>query len=179
MWRADVNVRMDVVDREVASGSVARSSKMRLDLASTLTFRILMSPTKRKLDDVENDHAAEPTPKKLILEQHDDPRTRLGEMKYPRVDSKNAIQAPPFQYPFQLVSFSYTPERVLEFNNKALKYYIDPPIGADLTYRIDNWIRRPEDRGRLDGLLKACLQDQVTPELRRATVVSWRGVMTK
>ncbi|KLO11415.1 RAI1-domain-containing protein [Schizopora paradoxa] len=86
---------------------------------------------------------------------------------------------PPFQYPFQLISFSYTPTRELEFTDSALRYYAIPPHGADLSFRYDSWIKRPEERGRLDGLLEACLHERVFPETRRANVISWRGVMTK
>jgi len=61
-----------------------------------------------------------------------------------------------------------------------MRYYVDPPLGADLGHGYERWIRRPEERGRLDGLLRAILEIR-----RRATgnpvidVVSWRGVITK
>lgn len=57
---------------------------------------------------------------------------------------------PSFQMPYQLLSFSYTPERELVFDDsvrlhvsiglfsclvQALRYYVDPPPKADLTYR--------------------------------------------
>ena len=134
-----------------------------------------MAPPKRKLNDAESDDTtSQPNPK--LIKHVKGPMQKL---ECPRVDGNIAIRAPPFQYPFQLVSFSYTPERVLEFNNSALKYYVDPPLGADLTYRIDHWIKRAEERGRLDGLLRACLHDKAAPDHQRAAVVSWRGVMTK
>ncbi|KAH8118243.1 RAI1-domain-containing protein [Phellopilus nigrolimitatus] len=60
-----------------------------------------------------------------------------------------------------------------------MKYFTHPPHNADLTYAYETWIKRPEERGRLDGLLTACLSDEVSPERQRANVVSWRGVMTK
>ncbi|KZW02878.1 RAI1-domain-containing protein [Exidia glandulosa HHB12029] len=90
-----------------------------------------------------------------------------------------ARPSPPFQLPFQLLSFSYTPERELVFDDSALRYYIDPPQRADLTYRYDDWTKREEERGRLDGLLRACVRDEVEPERVRANVITWRGILTK
>ena len=84
-----------------------------------------------------------------------------------------------FAYPYQLLSFSYLPTKELVFDNSALKYYVSPPVGADLNFSYDNWIRKPEERGRLDSLLRACLKESVAGELSRASIVSWRGVMTK
>jgi RAT1-interacting protein len=136
-----------------------------------------MSHLKRKLEEVEgNSDATEPKEKHI---KESSSQSLLERLQYPEIGIQKPSKAPPFQYPFQLVSFSYTPERILEFTNSALRYYVDPPLGADLTYRIDNWTRRVEERGRLDGLLKACLHEQAVQERLRASVVSWRGVMTK
>ena len=65
------------------------------------------------------------------------------------------------------------------FDNSALKYFVEPPRGADLGYRYDQWIRRPEERGRLDGLLEAWSKIKAKGGLGEIGVVSWRGVMTK
>ena len=88
-------------------------------------------------------------------------------------------QLPAFQYPNQLISFSYTPERELVFDDSAMRYYCAPPLNSDLGFAYDAWIKRPEERGRLDGLLTACLREEVTPERTRANVITWRGIMTK
>ena len=88
-------------------------------------------------------------------------------------------QVPAFQYPNQLATFSYTPARELVFDNSAMRYYCPPPLNSDLGFAYDSWIKRPEERGRLDGLLTACLHENVVPERKRANVISWRGVMTK
>jgi len=61
-----------------------------------------------------------------------------------------------------------------------MRYYAKPPPDADLRHGYERWIRRPEERGRLDGLLRA-----ISEIRRRGTgdpvigIVSWRGVMTK
>ncbi|KAJ7592915.1 RAI1 like PD-XK nuclease-domain-containing protein [Mycena floridula] len=103
-------------------------------------------------------------------------------LPYPDLSQPSA-KVTPFQQPSPIISFSYTPSRVLEFTDSALKYYVEPPIGAKLGYGYDRWIRRPEEKGRLDGLVKALSEAQ-----RRGTskvnlsdigVVSWRGVMTR
>lgn len=108
-------------------------------------------------------------------------------LAYPSL-SHTPSTPPSFQQPTQLLTFSYTPDHVLKFNDAALRYYIDPPRGADLGYGYDRWIRRPDERGRLDSLLQAWSRfkkslskgpsssQSKAPEVH---VVSWRGVMTK
>ncbi|KAG9316119.1 RAI1 like PD-XK nuclease-domain-containing protein, partial [Chiua virens] len=107
-------------------------------------------------------------------------------LAYPTLSCVPA-KPPQFQQPTQLLTFSYTPEHVLEFNDSALRYYIDPPRGADLGYGYDRWIRRPDERGRLDALLqtwskfkksmcKASSSQSKAPDIH---VMSWRGIMTK
>jgi len=88
---------------------------------------------------------------------------------------------PPFQRPSQLLTFSYSPSRVLQFDDSALRYFIDPPRGADLNRGYANWIRRPEERGRIDGLLTAWSRFKTTISGQSSDigVISWRGVMTK
>ncbi|CAG8737983.1 378_t:CDS:1, partial [Acaulospora colombiana] len=51
-----------------------------------------------------------------------------------------------FQKPVQLISFSYTPERKQLFDNSAMKFFVGPPRGADLSYRYTNWVKRPEEK---------------------------------
>ncbi|KAH9942732.1 RAI1-domain-containing protein [Amylocystis lapponica] len=94
----------------------------------------------------------------------------------------------PFQQPSSLLTFSYTPSRTLEFTDSALRYYAQPPDGAELRYGYERWVRRPEEKGRLDGLLKAVSRVRAKVDasggngagwLRDVGVVSWRGVITK
>jgi hypothetical protein len=110
------------------------------------------------------------------------PRLHVSEslsLSYPST-SHPVSRAVPFQRPLPLITFSYNKSRLLEFSDAAMRYYVIPPPNADLGYGYEHWIRRPEERGRLDGLLQAVLEIQ-----RRATgrpvinVISWRGVMTK
>jgi len=106
-------------------------------------------------------------------------------LAYPSL-SHAPSKPPPFQQPSQLLTFSYTPDHVLEFNDSALRYYMDPPREADLGYGYDRWIRRPDERGRLDALLQAWSRfkkslhqgssSSKTPDIH---VMSWRGIMTK
>ena len=88
-------------------------------------------------------------------------------------------KAVPFQKPFQLISFSYTPERKLVFDNSAMKFWVDPPRGADLSHRYEHWTRRGEEKNRLDGLLKAISEGPCKEAKRRAQVVCWRGILCK
>ena len=111
-------------------------------------------------------------------------------LPYPPLHSSTSIQPVPFQQPTGLLTFSYTPQRVLEFTNSSLRYYIDPPPGADLRYGYERWIKRPEEKSRLDGLLRAMerLIEKTDTSmgfgsgqkwLHDIAVVTWRGVMTK
>lgn len=99
------------------------------------------------------------------------------------------------QYPTRLLSFSYNGARQLLFDNSAMKYFVNPPYQPDLRYGYDRWIKRPEEKGRLDGLLKAVSRYRegldasttVSPIddrpgetwLRQMGFITWRGVMTK
>lgn len=106
------------------------------------------------------------------------------------------LQRPPtFQQPYQLLSFSYVSEedktssshshhshlrvRTLKWSNASMRYFVPPPSGANLAQGYEAWIKRPEERGRLDGLLEACIRRECEGERRRADVITWRGVMTK
>ncbi|KAL7281998.1 hypothetical protein ACG7TL_003465 [Trametes sanguinea] len=111
-------------------------------------------------------------------------------VSYPSINNPQAVKPVPFQQPTGLLTFSYTPQRVLEFTNSALRYYIDPPPGADLRYGYERWIKRPEERTRLDGLLRAVERVMQKADssagrgsgvkwLRDIAVVTWRGIMTK
>ena len=108
-------------------------------------------------------------------------------LTYPNL-ARPPSKIPLFQQPTQLLTFSYTPDHVLEFNDSALRYYIDPPLGSDLGYGYDRWIRRPDERGRLDALLRAWSRFRRTSSEGSSSsqfkspdihVMSWRGIMTK
>ena len=60
-----------------------------------------------------------------------------------------------------------------------MRYYVDPPRDADLGHGYERWIRRPEEKGRLDGLLQAISEIQRRDGDPVINIVSWRGVMTK
>ncbi len=102
-------------------------------------------------------------------------------LTYPYPSSVQKRAPPPFQKPMAIISFSYDPSRTLKFDDSSLRYFVDPPIGAQLSYGYDRWIRRPEEKGRIDGLLKAFsrAKAQRNVSLADVAVVSWRGVMTK
>lgn len=107
--------------------------------------------------------------------------TTSGRLRYPNCNSAHTVTPPPFQKPMPILSFSYDPSRTLLFDDSAMRYFVDPPIGAELSYGYDRWIRRPEEKGRLDGLLKAYSRAKIgrKVDLSDVAVVSWRGVMTK
>lgn len=105
------------------------------------------------------------------------------ELAYPpkTLPSGNCGPPVPFQQPTPLTTFSYDSNRELRFDDSALRYYVDPPHGADLRYGYERWIKRPEEKGRLDGLLKAWLKvrNGFPDGFMNGGVIAWRGVMTR
>ncbi|KAG6857398.1 hypothetical protein H0H87_004760 [Tephrocybe sp. NHM501043] len=101
-------------------------------------------------------------------------------LDYPDI-SKPITQQTPFQQPTPVISFSYTPSRVLQFDDSALRYYVDPPREAKLGHGYQQWVRKPDGRGRIDGLLQAFAKarSESGVPLQDVGVVAWRGVMTK
>jgi RAT1-interacting protein len=104
-------------------------------------------------------------------------------LPYPDLTNPNPVSIP-FQQPSQLISFSYDASHTQEFDDSALRYFVHPRLGADLSFGYKRWIKRPDERGRIDALLKAIAkakEDGVSRgvQLPEIGVVSWRGVMTK
>jgi RAT1-interacting protein len=60
-----------------------------------------------------------------------------------------------------------------------MRYYVDPPNGADLNYGYANWVKKKESRGRVDGLLRALSRIKADGRAGEVGVVCWRGVMTR
>ena len=107
-----------------------------------------------------------------------------SELAYPpKTPSSSGKDGPPvpFQQPTALTTFSYNSKRELRFDDSAMRYYVDPPQGADLRYGYERWVKRPEEKGRLDGLLKAWLKvrDGFPEGTMNDGVIAWRGVMTR
>ena len=88
-----------------------------------------------------------------------------------------------------MLTFSYDEKRTLSFSDAALRFYVEPPVRAELRYGYERWVKRPEEKGRIDGLLRAVSRVRQKMDasargagaqwLRSIGVVSWRGVMTK
>ena len=106
-----------------------------------------------------------------------------SELAYPPKNQAAGNSGPPvlFQQPTPLTTFSYDSKRELRFDDSALRYYVDPPVGADLRYGYESWVKRPEEKGRLDGLLKAWLKvrNGFPAGFMNGGVIAWRGVMTR
>ncbi|KIM39898.1 hypothetical protein M413DRAFT_446817 [Hebeloma cylindrosporum] len=134
--------------------------------------------TRIRLDDTASQEATRPT---TGLENASSHSSLPKFLEYPNISTFKP-KAIPFQQPSQLTSFSYTPEHVQEFTDSALRYFVDPPLGSNLSFGYDRWIRKPDDRGRIDALLKAISKvkaEAIGGCLPEIGVVSWRGIMTK
>ena len=109
--------------------------------------------------------------------------TKDSFLAYPDLFNPKPVSVP-FQQPSQLISFSYDDSHVQGFNDSALRYFVHPRLKSDLSYGYERWIKRPDERGRIDALLKAfakAKKDGVSKGVQfpEIGVVSWRGVMTK
>lgn len=112
------------------------------------------------------------------------PSASLSFLPYPNPATQKP-RSVPFQQPSQLISFSYDSAHTQAFTDAELKYYADPPAGADLNYGYERWVRRDDERGRLDALLRAIAEVKARGKgkeggaLPQIGVVSWRGIITK
>lgn len=144
----------------------------------------LMAP-KRTNSNIQEEDASKTDTSQPRKKVHIDPgNINSGSVKtlpYPKTEGVTAPQTQ-FQQPSQLITFSYSPTHEQEFSNAAMRYFVDPPIEAKLDYGYDRWIRKPDERGRLDGLLKAISRirsDPARAPLVDVGVVAWRGIITK
>lgn len=137
-----------------------------------------MAHHKRKNPDSGPSDAVPPPLKQPKTAREQQSTARSSQYTLP-LASSSSEPSPAFGKPHQLTCFSYTPKRELRFDTSALKYYVPAPLNADLGYRYEQWIKRPEERGRIDSLLRAIDQDHVIGERKKGAFVSWRGVMTK
>ncbi|KAI0696936.1 RAI1 like PD-XK nuclease-domain-containing protein [Cytidiella melzeri] len=164
-----------------------------------------MPPTKRSISEVdveEKDIPARDTKRRVdevgtvIAAATTHSSAASHSLSYPPKD--RPVKPVAIQYPSRLLTFSYNTERTLLFDNSAMKYFAAPPMNADLRYGYSRWVKRPEEKGRIDGLLKAIVkhgkdldmssndpqpqgvQGKVSSQwLKQMYCVSWRGVMTK
>ncbi|GJJ08011.1 hypothetical protein Clacol_002218 [Clathrus columnatus] len=139
------------------------------------------------------------------INQHSRKRRINGDLSILPLLKSSTSSPPSFQQPSQLLSFSNISvpcnvgrseinkdnlrERRVEWSNASMKYYISPPLGANLAYGYKRWIRKPEGRERLDTLLQACsrldldagseCRTRIQAERQRADVITWRGIGTK
>lgn len=163
-----------------------------------------MSPVKRSISEVDANDQDTPIrdTKRRVEEGGSVVATATTQSKatgqslsYPPKD--RPVHPVAIQYPSRLLTFSYDADRTLHFDDSAMKYFVQPPKNADLKYGYARWIKRWEEKGRIDGLLKAILKyrhdldgpnNEPVPHadgkistqwLQQIKCVSWRGVMTK
>jgi len=140
--------------------------------------------SKRKREVLNDDESPEKRKRPCLspASEQPGPSTSLSTtLAYPST-AKSPQRPTPFQKPLPLLTFSYTSSRTLEFTDSALRFFVQPPPHAHLSHGYDRWIRRPEEKGRVDGLLTAWDRARRgSAGLRdvEVGVVAWRGVMTR
>ena len=170
-WRTWLRYR--VRKKSSLSDKSSRLHKLESHMHETRYSRTTMS--KRTLSEDSLRRRTKPR-----LDSPQDPNLELS-LSYPDTCQLTAKQTP-FQQPVPLLSFSYNSSHQLEFSDSALRYFIDPPRGANLAYGYERWVRKPDERGRIDGLLQAFTRARERDSssfLQGVGVIAWRGVMTR
>ena len=158
-----------------------------------------MSPAKRPISEVDADEK-DTTPDRHVKQRVEEPvaegttESTAPSQSLPYPPKNRPVNQEAIQRPSRLLTFSYDAHRALHFDDSAMKYFVYPPMNADLKYGYSRWIKRPEEKGRIDGLLKAIAKYRQdldgannTPArgelglqwIQQMGCVSWRGVMTK
>jgi len=84
--------------------------------------------------------------------------------------------------PSQEIScFSYDEQHAFHLDERSLRYYYPPVIGADLSKGFDTFQQLDDTADdHLDGLLKTIMDlEQRTGQRCVADTITWRGMMTK
>ncbi|KAF7548952.1 hypothetical protein G7046_g8497 [Stylonectria norvegica] len=87
----------------------------------------------------------------------------------------------PVKRPKEFACFSYDSNHEFHQDDSSIKYYYNPRIGADLSKGFDTF-QKLDDTGdeHLDSLLKTIIaHEKETGTKIDASVVTWRGMMTK
>ncbi|KAJ6479408.1 hypothetical protein C8R47DRAFT_1136715 [Mycena vitilis] len=85
----------------------------------------------------------------------------------------------------QSACLSICDERLEVDSTAALRYFVKPPLNANLRDGLPEFLDLPlEDRTfrrakRLDNVFTTCLESKNSGELLSAQVVTWRGIMSK
>jgi hypothetical protein len=170
-WTAELSVCFNQVDEErKIPGVFALFEFPSMTMSKRPAAAIADSPPPTKVPRTESSSVYTPTP--------------IYELHYPPLDPALAPRPPEFGQPVPLLTFSYSPLHEQCFDNSALRYLGSvPPIGADLKHGYERWVRKPDTKGRLDGLLRALSRKreeaQRVGEDIKVGVCTWRGVMTK
>ncbi|KAH6611187.1 hypothetical protein Trco_001207 [Trichoderma cornu-damae] len=87
----------------------------------------------------------------------------------------------PVKRPKEFSCFSYDENHEFHLDESSLKYYYPPQLGADLSLGFDAFVKQDDSKDEhLDSLLKAIVaHEQETGTKIDASVVTWRGMMTK
>lgn len=84
-----------------------------------------------------------------------------------------------------IACFSVTPSDEIRYDSSMLRYFVDPPSGADLragyydclqSNACNSTLGHPN---RLDSLVEACLQLGAKQVLKKAHVVTSRGILKR
>ena len=85
------------------------------------------------------------------------------------------------QFSKEIACFSYDDEHRFHPDERSLRYYYPPVLGADLSKGFDTFKQLDDTADdHLDGLLKSIIHlEQRTGTRCAADFITWRGMMTK
>lgn len=81
----------------------------------------------------------------------------------------------------EIACFSYDDDHVFHLDERSLRYYYPPNLGADLSNGFDTFQQLDDTADdHLDSLLKTIIDlERRTGKKCEADFVTWRGLMTK
>jgi RAT1-interacting protein len=81
----------------------------------------------------------------------------------------------------EIACFSYDDEHQLHLDDRSLRYYFSPRIGADLCRGFDTFQKLDDTVDEhIDSLLKTiAVREQESGHKVDCEIITWRGMMTK
>ncbi|KAF9026457.1 hypothetical protein BDZ89DRAFT_1067548 [Hymenopellis radicata] len=112
--------------------------------------------------------------------------SKMSEIPLPDIQNDSgtgprAWACPTFECLNPILSFSYDSNHTQKFDDSARRYFVDPPVGAQLSYGYDDWVPPPTEDGKLDDVLRAISRAQSAGnlDLSQINAIAWRGAMTR
>ncbi|KAL9613723.1 MAG: hypothetical protein Q9167_001737 [Letrouitia subvulpina] len=93
----------------------------------------------------------------------------------------NRFENASIRRPKEFTHFSYDDDYELHFDDRSVRYYYPPNIGADLCRGFESFQKRDDTvDNHIDGLVKSIMNfEQKSGTECKTDIVTWRGLITK